>query len=366
MIEILHIINSLEVGGAQKLLVDMLPLMNNERMKVSLLVLKSVDSSFYTKITNEGVQVFSLNSGSYYNPLIILRLIPFLRKFNVVHVHLFPSLYWVAFANLFVSTKLLFTEHSTNNRRRGKWGLSFIERYVYRQYSKIISISPQTELILKKWLKAGELDPRFIQIDNGVNLKDFYPSNRNIDVVDKPKLEKIVLMVSRFSLQKDQETVIKAIPYIPVDGVLFAFVGSGPTLEKCKQIVCELGVSDKVVFWGQRTDIPDLINASYIGVQSSYWEGFGLTAVEFMAGSKPIVASDVAGLKQVVEDAGILFPAGDEKRLAECLTHLLLDKQYYNQIAARCFERSRRYDIYHMVDKYTRLYKSILTRAYNE
>ena len=126
MIEILHIINSLEIGGAQKLLVDILPLMNNEKMKVSLLVLKSVDSSFCTRIKNSGIEVFSLNSRSYHNPFIILRLIPFLRKFSIVHVHLFPSLYWVALANIFVSTKLIFTEHSTNNRRRGKVGFSFI------------------------------------------------------------------------------------------------------------------------------------------------------------------------------------------------------------------------------------------------
>ncbi|WP_223854647.1 glycosyltransferase [Bacteroides sp. GM023] len=366
MIEILHIINSLEIGGAQKLLVDILPLMNNEKMKVSLLVLKSVDSSFYTRIKNSGIEIFSLNSGSYHNPFIILRLIPFLRKFSIVHVHLFPSLYWVALANIFVSTKLIFTEHSTNNRRRGKVGFSFIERYVYRQYSKVISISSQTQLILKQWLKVNEIDSRFIQIDNGINLNDFLPSNKTINVADASQFSKIVLMISRFSVQKDQETVIRAIPYIPVDGVLFAFAGSGPTLEKCRQLAHELGVSDKVVFWGQRTDIPDLINASYIGVQSSFWEGFGLTAVEFMAGNKPIVASDVAGLKQVVEDAGLLFPAGDEKRLAEAITHLLVDKQYYSQVSAKCWDRAKRYDIHHMVEKYTRLYTNILSGIYNE
>lgn len=365
---VLHIINSLEIGGAQKLLTDILPLMKNSGVNVSLLVLKSVDNSFDAKIRNSGIQIYSLNCKSYYNPLLILRLFPLRMKYQIIHVHLFPALYWVALTNLlFPSAMLFFTEHSTNNRRRGKKILFLIERFIYGQYKRIISISPQTQSNLKEWLNAKDNDSRFVQISNGVNLSDFFINNEKkyAKIFDVSRKTKIVLMISRFSIQKDHETVIRAIPHIVADNVIFVFAGTGPTIEHCQRLARELGVLNKIIFLGQRDDIPELISASYIGVQSSFWEGFGLTAVEFMAGKKPVIASNVAGLKQVVEGAGLLFPAGNEKYLAYCITRLLIDKQYYNQISERCFNRAFQYDIHMMVEKYIEEYKKVLSKKIN-
>ena len=84
-----------------------------------------------------------------------------------------------------------------------------------------------------------------------------------------------------------------------------------------------------------------------------------------MAGKKPVIASNVAGLKQVVEGAGLLFPAGNEKYLAYCITKLLIDKQYYNQISERCFNRAFQYDIHMMVEKYIEEYKKVLSKKIN-
>lgn len=360
--EVLHIINSLEVGGAQKLLADILPLMKCKGVNVSLLVLKSVDTPFNFQIKNSGVRIFSLDNKSYYNPLTFLKLIPFLKKFKIIHAHLFPTLYWVALARVFsASPTLFFTEHNTNNRRRNKRYLSLIERLIYSKYHKIISISSQTECNLKRWLGVNSLDSKFIQINNGVNLADFMRRKGNkSEIYNIPQSVRVVLMISRFTAQKDQETVIRAIQYISINNILFAFAGSGPTIEKCKQLAHELGVSEKIVFLGQRTDIPELINASYIGIQSSFWEGFGLTAVEFMAGNRPIIASDVPGLKQVVEDAGLLFPVGDEFVLAKYIIDLLSDRQYYTQVSERCLSRAEQYDIHIMVERYIEEYRKVL------
>lgn len=166
-------------------------------------------------------------------------------------------------------------------------------------------------------------------------------------------------MISRFAPAKDQKTVIKAISLLE-DSIHLIFVGDGETINICKQYAKDLNVENRVHFLGTRSDIPELIAQCEIGVQSSHWEGFGLTAVEMMAGGLPVIASNVNGLKQVVEDAGLLFETGNAIELKNYINKLLEDKAYYNKISVACKERSIQYSITNMAEKYMLLYNNIL------
>uniref|UniRef100_A0AAU6WPA1 Glycosyltransferase n=3 Tax=Chryseobacterium TaxID=59732 RepID=A0AAU6WPA1_9FLAO len=98
---------------------------------------------------------------------------------------------------------------------------------------------------------------------------------------------------------------------------------------------------------------------SDIAVLSSHWEGFGLAAVEAMACGLPTIASNVDGLAQIVNDAGILFEPGASKQLAEIILSLENTKAY-NNTADKCLERSKEYDIMKMVNKHIGLYHSVM------
>lgn len=352
---ILHIISSLEIGGAQRLLSELLPLQkkNNE---VRLLVFKRVNTSFQTSIEASGVEFISLHCKYFYNPLIIKKLIPFIKQCDIVHVHLFPTLYWVAMAAYKCKgVKLVYTEHSTHNKRRDINFFRPIERYIYGKYDKLISISQQTQYCLMDWLKAQQDDKRFIVIENGVNLTSF--SSRVPIATDK----KQIIMVSRFASMKDQETVIRAMMDINED-VELVLVGDGPNRAHCEEVTRDLGLANKVKFLGARSDIPELMTKAYIGVQSSIWEGFGLTAVELMAAHKPVVATNVNGLKQVVEGAGYLFEVGDAKKLAFYINEILKSKLLYETLADQCYERAKYYDINRMIIRYQEIYEELFRK----
>lgn len=81
-----------------------------------------------------------------------------------------------------------------------------------------------------------------------------------------------------------------------------------------------------------------------------------------MASGKPFIASDVPGLRDVVAGAGVLFPAGDEKILAERINELLSDDDYYEKVSQACLERSKEYDINRMVGQYIELYGSMMMK----
>jgi len=344
--KLLHIISSLEIGGAQRLLSDLLPVQKEQGLDVELLVNVRVENEFTAKIEDAGVKITSLNIPNLYSLSNIIRLRGIIKQYDVVHVHLFPSVYWVAIASIGLNVKLVYTEHSTSNRRREKTYLRPIEKLVYRQYDKIISISQQVQDALQAWLWAK--NERFVVINNGVDVERF-------SLLRRPIAPKSLIMVSRFVASKDQETLIRAMRLVDKDIVL-RLVGDGDSLDHCKRIAVDEGVSDRVEFLGSRSDVEELIAESYVGVQSSNWEGFGLTAVEIMAAGKPIIASDVDGLKQVVEGAGIVFGRGRVDELAEKITLLVEDKEYYEAVAEACKQRAKVYDISVMASKYKSVY----------
>lgn len=347
--KILHVITSLEIGGAQRLLSDLLPLQAKTE-DVALLVYERVDNDFERKVVDAGVKIILLDEHNFHNPGVILNMRKIFKDYDVVHAHLFPTVWWASLAARGLKVKMVYTEHSTSNSRRGKWYLRPIEQFMYARYNKIISISQQTQDALCTWLRST--DKRFVVICNGVDTARFAS-------VKKPVIPKSLIMVARFASSKDQETVIRAMQHIDPEATL-RFVGDGENLEHCKQVASELGLTDRVQFLGARSDVAELVAESYIGIQSSNWEGFGLTAVEIMACGKPIIGTDVDGLKQVVEGAGEVFQLGNANELAVRVNALLKDETYYQRCAEACRKRAAQYDISVMSEGYLNAYKSIV------
>lgn len=89
---------------------------------------------------------------------------------------------------------------------------------------------------------------------------------------------------------------------------------------------------------------------------SSHYEGLSLSSLEGFASGKPFIGSDVPGIRDLVQGYGILFPDGDSIKLAEEITKLMADKNYYDTVAQRCLERVSEFDISKMVEKTITLY----------
>ncbi|MBR5384318.1 MAG: glycosyltransferase [Bacteroidales bacterium] len=328
--KILHVINSMETGGAQRLVRDMLPRMA-EGSEVSVVTLGECGRNVVERV---------------------LGLRQRFREVDVVHAHLFPSLYLSAIAASGLGVKLVFTEHSTSNRRRDKRWMRFFERWVYGRYNRVVSISEGVRRALLEWLGVDG-NERFVVIDNGVDLERF--SSLRVDVEPDS-----MIMVSRFVPAKDQETVIRALALMKSDAVL-VLVGDGPGRSRCEDVAFELGLADRVRFMGECSDVAELMAAARIGVQSSVWEGFGLTAVELMACGKPVLGTDVDGLRQVIDGAGLLFKVGDAKALAEMADGLLEDETRYSEVATKCRERAELFDIKKTVNSYLKLYYEVVS-----
>lgn len=355
--KVLHIINSLDTGGAEKLVADSVPLYQKRGIEVDVLLLNDNPSAFRKQLEEEtNGNVFGFSTACVYNPLLIFKLIPYLKKYDIVHAHLFPTLYWVVLAKcLSKSTvKLIYTEHNTENRRRNNPIFRKIDKFIYSKLSFIGCISIGTYENLEKHIGKNN---KMRVINNGIDLSKFTYKNASYNFFSKEDI--LLIQVSSFRKQKDQETLINSLKDLP-EKVKLLLVGDGDLIEKRKLQVKELDIEHRVKFLGKRYDIPELMSYSDIVVLSSHYEGFGLAIVEGMAIGKPVIASNVSGIREIVLGYGLLFEEGNSKELAAQITSLIDDKKYYTKIASQCSERAKDFDINIMVDKYINVYNELL------
>ena len=356
--KIVHVINSLAVGGAEKLLLDMLPLLNKKGVKSDLILLSADDSFFSKSISNNiNFNVINLNFKSPYNPLVLIKLLKYTRHYDVIHSHLFPAFYFIALIKVFnKSLKIILTEHNSHNFRSKYKLLHKLDMFVFSLYDIIISISEDVE----KRLVSLNCSNKSILIPNGINI-DLYKQAKPADlsVFNNNVNVNFIIQVSSFRSQKDQETLIKSLQYLPRN-INLLLVGEGPEKHKHEIIVSKLKLQNRVFFLGARIDIPNLIKASDVVVLSTNYEGFGLAIVEGMAAGNPCIGSDVDGLREVLKNGGLLFKKGDYFELSEIIRKLLDSKDYYNKISLNCQKKSNSYDINKMVDSYINVYKEII------
>ena len=358
--KVLHIINSLHTGGAEKLLADSLPLYQEYGIETDLLLLNSDDTPFLQSLKSKFTgQIFYTHINSYYAPAQLWQIRKYLKSdYDIIHCHLFTVLYWTALAKLLANTpkKLVFTEHSTANRRLNNFAFLQVDKFIYRYYDKVIAITPQVKQVLIDKLHLPNQKVEVIY--NGIDIEKFATATSYQKSMFFDDNDTIIIQVSRFQRQKDQQTVIHALSDLPENYKLL-LVGDGGLKNDCQALANELNLQHRVKFLGVRMDVPALLKMADIIVQSSHWEGFGLAAVEGMAAGKPVIASDVAGLRDIVKDYGLLFEQGNAKELVSKILQLQ-DNNFYDDIAKKCAQRAGDFHILKMVEENIKLYRRML------
>lgn len=355
--KILQVITSLQTGGAEKLIVDIVPLLRQRGLEVDVCIFNGKDTPFKRQLEECGGKIYCLSHDErYYSPIKIYKLWRIMRHYDIVHTHNTAPQLFAAIAGLFCAVKLITTEHNTYNRRRDWIGYKTIDRWMYDKYCKVICISKQAEENLREYLSHSKAD--IVTIYNGVDVDRYYTAKADISLCNLPKRFAIV-MVAGFREQKDQDTLIRAMSHLDKEKFEIWLVGDGERHIAIEGLIRNLNLEGSVRLLGWRQNVAELLHAADVVVMSSHWEGFGLVAVEGMAAYKPVLASDVDGLNAIVRGYGILFPHGDDKALANEIKHLAEDRDYYNQIASQCYERAKQFDIRKMVDAYANVYEEL-------
>ena len=365
---ILQVITSLDMGGAETLVVNLIPRLQALGNTVDLCVFNGKETPLTHRLKKESPQtkIYALGHGVY-NPLYIFKLVKIMKKYDIIHTHNSSPQLFVAIASLFSRTKIVSTEHNTSNRKRNwKWYRP-IESWMYGRYKHVICISKIAEEKLREymggeWLvESSNRYKSITTINNGIDVDAISEAVPCKELLGLKENRKSILMVAGFRKQKNQDTIIRALTLLDKEKYEVWFAGIGERMEEVKQLVLSLGVSERVRFLGLRTDIPNVLRAADVIVMSSHWEGLSLSNVEGMSAHKPFIASEVNGLKEVTKGYGILFPHEDAKALAEEINRLASDETYYNEIAERCYKRALEFDISKTVNGYNSVYEIVVS-----
>ena len=335
-------------------MVDLLPRLKAKGLDVDLLLFDGTDTPFRRAAEEAGIKIMDLGKGgSVYSPIKFLKLIPYLKKYDIVHTHNTAPQLFAALGKVFCNAALCTTEHNTSNRRRAwKW-YAAIDRWMYNRYRKVICISKKAEENLRDYIGISRAE--IMTINNGVDIDKYASAPASSELERIAPDSRKILMVAAFRWEKDQDTIIKALPMLPEAFHLF-LVGDGGRRPECEALARELDVTARVHFLGLRTDVPELLHAADYVVMSSHFEGLSLSSVEGMSVGKPFLGSDVDGLREVVQGAGILFPHGGSEALANEIMRLENDAENYSSAANACLSRAKQFDISLMADRYNNAY----------
>lgn len=359
---ILHVITSLRIGGAEKLMVDLLPRLQKMGHEVDIYVFSGGQTPLVEPLKSSGVRVIlGGETDSVYNPKHIKILRELMPRYDIVHAHNTSPQLFTAIANVGLNIPLITTEHNTNNRKRDLFFYRPIDCWMYNQYQRIICVSEPCQKNLIAYIGTNKIEKIRI-IKNGIDTQLFANAKPSAEYNHQSlHAPHIIINVAGFRWEKDQPTIIRAMLLLP-DGYHLLLVGDGVRINECKQLSKKLGVEQRVHFPGVRTDIPELLQAADVVVMSSHHEGLSLSNLEGMAAGKPFIASDVDGLREIVSGYGILFPHEDEKALSDAIKEVCNDPQYAASVAARCKERAFQFDISKMAEGYNAVYCDVMAQ----
>jgi glycosyltransferase involved in cell wall biosynthesis len=170
---------------------------------------------------------------------------------------------------------------------------------------------------------------------NGIDImrfKDFKESTKLRNGLSISKKARIVGTVGKLSSpQKNIPLFLRSAKIVAgrLSDVRFVVVGGGRLLNLMKNLSSDLGISEKVHFTGEREDIPEILDALDVFVLSSYKEGLPNVIMEAMAAAKPVVATSVGGVPELVVDGvtGFLVPSNDEEKLSQAVIRLLTNPE---------------------------------------
>lgn len=284
-------------------------------------------------------------------------------KPDIISAHSSKAGILARLAGQLLGIPVLFTVHgwafSEGLPKRRQCFSRALERATAPLAAKLICVSNyDRQLALRRKIAKPE---QLITIHNGLRFSGDTPSSF---AGDGPPT---AIMVARFDHQKDHETLLRALQRLPE--VSLDLVGDGPTLEETKAMAVSLGLSGRVHFLGQRSDVDRLLTNAQIAVLTSNYEGFPYSILEAMRAGLPVVASDVGGVSEAVDDGitGYLVPRGDVDLMHRRLADLAANHELRNRLGSAGRKRFLQlFGFEQMFDKTLSVYESVLVaRATN-
>lgn len=336
---VVHLIKAKQIGGAERHLLMLLPALIEGGVDVHLLVLveryNAMDELF-AEASQRGIPAEPIVVKGSIDALIINRIRAKLveLKPDILHTHLIHAdTFGMAAAKLARVPHVITSRHNDDDFR-SKPAVKWASAIMWRGFKACIAIS---DAIKKFAIETENCPPEKVYvvkygIEHEALSQEAFASARKalLSELELTEDAQIFGMACRLVEQKGLSYALEALKQIHEDfpDAHLVIAGDGNLMHELVHQAAELYISDNVHFLGWRNDVNDLMAAFDVFLMPSLWEGFGLVALEAMSKRRPVIASAVTALPEVVEDGqtGLLVPAKDSEALANAMQTLLADR----------------------------------------
>lgn len=370
-ITVLHLAGSGGWAGGETYLLLLARHLDRERFR--LIVASPEEGALVENLKAEGIETHVLDLDPLGSPAPLFRLRNFLREQqpDILQSHGARANVYSRIAGRLAETgAIISTVHNSVYDypigRIKKWFYLMCDRRTapLADCTLCVAESHRQELITRYGL-----DPdRVVTIPNGVDLAAFQPGPRNQRLREELAISEdapVLGIVGRLTDQKGHIYLLRALPLLreKFPALRCLLVGDGELREELQQLVADLGLTDHCLFLGVRQDIPEVLAAMDLLVLPSLSEGMPYAALEGMAMGKPVVATAVNGLPELIQDGvtGLLVPRKDPVALAKAIESVLADPQMaasFGLAARRLVEQT--YSIEGWIEQMESLYESLV------
>ncbi|MBP6964204.1 MAG: glycosyltransferase [Armatimonadetes bacterium] len=345
-ITVAHLIGRLNIGGAEEQLVSLAPEFDAGRFRVIVCVLQP-GGTLENRLEAADVKYHSFGFRLRSAPLAVLRICSFLKRerVDVLHMHMYHAALYGRIAGLLARVPVMITTDHGKGMWKKPWQVAF-ERYMVRHTALRIGVSQDVADIIRNRERVP--DDKLIVVRNGVNAERFRAGEAErasvrteLGVTEHTFL---VGTLARLVEPKALHVMIEAVSIASKDvpGIRLLIVGDGPLRAELDKCASDLGVRDGVIFTGARSDVPGLLAAMDVFALSSIREGLPISLLEAMAAGKPIVATRVGGIPDVIADRedGLLVEPDAPQAFADAICDLAADADLASRLGQRAAEKA--------------------------
>ncbi|HOK42684.1 MAG TPA: glycosyltransferase [Thermoclostridium caenicola] len=367
MLRILYLINHAGKGGTERYIYSLARKLN--RSEAEIYFVCHEDGPLADGMREMGIPVYKLEMKSRFDLKAARKLAGLCKKLKIdlIHTQFLREYYVALLSRLFGSRvcivntcHMLHTAHPADR---------ILNKLLPFGNTRTIAVSHAAERIL---VRQGMRSEDISVIHNGVDV-DYFAENSPSTIREELGISKdslVAVSIARFSPEKGHSFFIRSVARLfetkkelfSAKKITFLLVGDGETLEDCKRLAAELGVSGHIIFAGYRSDVRNILKGSDIYICHSQYEALGISILEALACSLPVITTDAGGTGEIVNErsqCGIKVNYGDVDGMADAMKQLFESAQLREQYGRNGLETVKReFSIDSMVSKTREIYRN--------
>lgn len=364
-LRVMHVLLTMGVGGAEKLVYDMIRRLDPATVSSSVCCLQDV-GPLGDRLREQGVPVFlhERRQGVDWSMVGWLRQLMAAERIDVIHAHQYTPMFYAALAAAGLSgVRVVYTEHGRLYPEQWNWKRYLFNPLLSLSLDHIVSIAESTARAMARYdnfpARKIKVVHNGVDIDACRSMVDPAAKRRSLGLDARCRIIGTAARLEEIKNIPMMLRVFKRVLVARPDTVLL-IAGRGTQEENLKALAAEMGMADQVRFLGLRFDMAEIYPLFEVFLLTSFTEGISVTLLEAMANGVPAVVTGVGGNGEVVDHGatGYLVPLDDDEAMEEQIIRILEDGRHAEALGANARQRVREHFSFEgMLDSYLDFYR---------